>query len=251
MPASDIPGYVQGFRFNSDAANYDSVNGIFYDKAGYGERNALEITVGTPSFVTVTEEEGLTLDNTCQGLFYPAIPWEGSMILIAKPTIVGGTTHTILVILFGSATSATSNGGLWLGHASGNRNFILTTGGSVNAGTLTKTTDQMRSCGFAKSQETRKGYFTHDGVTISETTAVADNNHGGGLALGSHAGTTPNKPRSRFGNLSGVDGDAVAFSTGSSLVMFEMHFFKGNIWVDHLPEAAAFMAELRTQYGVT
>lgn len=249
----DVPGYVQGFRFKNDSEFYDSGAKVFHDLAGYGSANGLTITTGTPSFASpagANSQEGMTLDNTVQGDFLPAIPWEGTMIVAHKPAIVGATTHSMRVVLFGSATTATSNGNFTVTHNSTQRRSELTSAAGTNQSTVNKTSDAVQVVAFAKMQNTRKGYVTIDGVTVTETAAVSAANNGNGLAMGWHNGTSPNGQRARFGNLSGTIGDTVAFSTGSTVTMFEMHFYKGNPMVDNPTEFAALMAAINTDYGL-
>ena len=90
MPANTIPGYIMGHRFSDDPAYYDSTNKRFYDLAGYGPKADLKVTVGTPIFETVNGQRSVKMDNTCHGVFQPAIAWQGSAVFVLKPVYVSG-----------------------------------------------------------------------------------------------------------------------------------------------------------------
>jgi len=246
--AYEIPGYVQGFRFSDDAKYYDSTLKRFKDLAGYGETNELQIDVGTPSFVTVGGERGLTLDNTVQGSFLPSIPWHGSIILVAKASFPS-TAATLNLLIFGASATVSGNGRLYVSRSSGNRNIVCTTASAVNTQTLTESADQMRLACFSKSQETRIGYSSDDGITVNATAAVASALHGNGLAMAYRSGATADEDHIvRFGNLSGTAGDYVA--TPDTLTIFEMHFFKGVILTENLASTKNFIDSLIAKYAI-
>lgn len=249
-----VPGYVQGFRFSDDPDFYDSATKTFIDQSAYGAlhtSNNLAITTGTPAFVTdASGQRGMTLNNTVQGEFFPAIPWEGSVILAVRPHISGTGTQTTYPLLFGSASLAPSNGSFQCEFSSGSMRYKWRTPGGGNLSQIDEGDETKLVClGYATDQNTRKGYRTVDGVTITETAAVASSVHGNALAIGAHSSTVPNGAKTRFGNLSGVIGDTVA--TALSLTFFEMHFFAGNIWLASPDEAEACMTALRSKYGIT
>ena len=54
--------------------------------------------------------------------------------------------------------------------------------------------------------------------------------------------------KARFGNLSGIAGDTVA--TSNTMTMFELHFWRGCPLTDSQSSVAAFLAQLRSDYGI-
>jgi hypothetical protein len=242
MPASDIPGYVQGYRFSDDAAVYTSGTQTFIDQAGYGAD--LTITTGAPVFATVGSERFLTLDNTFHGSCKMPIPWHGSIITVIKPVRVSGGTLSRIICIFGDAVNATSNGLLWVQYNSGNRTIYWWGPNGTLSTTKTRSDDNTVAFGAAHDQETRKLYSTIDGVTVTETSAAAGTTDGNAPSM--LCGLTG----ARFGDL---DGDPAVLTAMADfyLQIAEIHFFQENIWTQYPTEAAAFMAELRTKYGVT
>jgi len=246
--AFNIPGYVQGFRFSdADLSFYDPVAKRFHDQAGYGPANALDISVGTPAFETVADQRGMILDNTVQGGFLPAIAWEGTAVVVWKPTMPDNGTSYVFV--FGSATSIASNGSIFVQRATASdyRHQIRTFGSSATA-KVDKATDALVVACLGTSQTTRKAMATEDGVTITESAAVGDNNNGNSLALGYHVSTVPNSRLVRFGNLSGTIGDTSV--TTNTVTIFEAHFFSGNPMIDAPDQVQGFLAALSSKYGI-
>lgn len=252
MSISSIPGYVQGFRFSDDSQYWDSANSRFIDQAGYGDFNGLTITAGTPSFTGSGATRGLTLDNTVQGKFLPACPWQGACIMVAQPVSYDGTTKTLMPVIFGVASSVSSNAYLRVTHASGTFIHGWTTTSSLIAAGNAYTgagNNGVKVGAFAISQETRKGYYTKDGVTVSETAAVAAANPWVGMS-GKDTARSDGQ-WARFGNISGTLGDTAILSTAHRLTIYELHFFKGNPLITDAATVAAEIAALKTQYGAT
>jgi hypothetical protein len=252
MALSDIPGYVQGWRFSDDSAFYNSGTQRFRDLAGYGALNELQIDVGTPSFVTDGGFRGMTLNNTCHGSFLPAACWQSSMILVARPIMNTGSTNSIIPFIFGNAALDVSNGLVFLQHNAGQRIFYYWSPGGTNTSTITKGGDVLTCAVFSKSQQTRKGYHSENGVSVGETAAVADNDNGNALSVtsasGAAIGVYANDNRARFGNLNAIRGNTTA--TASTMVIFEAHFFATSILSDHLAATATELAALRAAYGL-
>lgn len=252
MSISSIPGYVQGFRFSDDSQYWDSGNSRFIDQAGYGDFNGLTITAGTPAFVGSGATRGLTLDNTVQGKFLPAIPWDGACIVVMEPVSYDGTTKTLMPVILGVASSVSSNTYIGLSHASGTFTHRLATNSSqINASNAYTGAGNngVKVGAFAVSQETRKGYYTKDGVTVSETAAVAAANAWVGMAGKDTARS--DGLWARFGNISGVLDDVAILSTAHRITMYELHFFKGNPLITDAATVATEIAALKTQYGAT
>lgn len=205
----------------------------------------LRVTVGDPVFETVNGQRAVRLNNTWHGLFASPVPWEGSAIFVLKPWMVGGTTVTRWPILFGDAVTASSNGALNLVHASGARRVGWVTGSSQLSNVLQRTDDNVVVVAFAISQQTRLGYRSSDGITVSTATAPASELNGNAVAMGSA------RFGARFGNLNAVAGDTT-LETVLTLSMMEQHFYSGNILTgDNLALTAAFMAELKATYGAS
>lgn len=245
MYAFEIPNYIQGHRFSDDKLFYDAETKQFIDQAGYGERAALKITVGSPKFETVNNERALLLDNTFHGQFASPIPFQGSIVLVLKPKYTGGGANAINYIsIFGDGSTLTSNGLLYTQYASGQRRVVLQTGSARLSLTKSRTDDNAVVIAYSLDQTTQKLYCTLDGVTVQEVAPSAIRNDDGlnaSMRSGLHG--------VRFGNLSGVAGD-VAPIANLSTYMFEQHFYAGNILTESLVETKAFIDTLKEKYGI-
>lgn len=249
MAISDIPGYIQGFRFSDDAQFWDSGNSRFIDQSGYGDFNGLTITAGTPAFVGSGATRGLTLDNTVQGRFLPACPWQGCCIVVMDPDM--SANGSIYPVLFGVGASATANGKLRITRASStdyrhhwnSPNDTLATQNQYTTGDMAG----IKVGAFALSQETRKGYATKDGVTVVETGPIAAAN--GWVSMSGKDTLRSDGQWARFGNLSGTLADVTI--TTNKMTIYEMHWFKNNPLVTDLAAVATEIAALKAIYGAT
>lgn len=245
MPASNLPGYLSGHRFSDAPAHYDPVAKRFRNLSAYGARGDLQITVGNPIFETFNGQRCTRLDNTCHGVLPSPIPWEGSVVLVLKPWMVGTATTTRYPLLFGDATTAVSNGGVQVVYAGGGRRVGLATPSAQLTHNLSRNDDNCVAVAFAISQETRLGYRSTDGVTVSAAVASASATTGNACALGSGLEGV------RFGNTKGLVGDSTV-DTVLTVSMMEQHFFSENILAPaNLAATAAFLAELKAQYGAS
>lgn len=245
MPASNIPGYIMGHRFSDDAAHYDSASKRFYDKAGYGPKADLRVTTGDPIFEDVNGQRAVRLNNTWHGLFASPVPWQGSAIFVLKPWMTGGGTTVKYPILFGDEVMESSNGSLKIVFFSGARRFVWTTEAAQLENILYRTDDNVVVLAFAISQETRLGYRSSDGVTVDTIAATASTVNGNATSIGS------GQYGARFGQLSGVNGGTTE-ETVLQISFMEQHYFSENILVgDNLALTAAFIAELKAQYGAS
>jgi hypothetical protein len=234
-----------GHRFSDDPADYNGGTKRFLDKAGYGSRADLRVTVGDPVFETVNSQRAVRLNNQCHGVFASPIPWQGSAVFVLKPWMVGGATTTRYPILFGDAVTASSNGSMSVVVASGARRVGLSTPSAQLSGTLQRTDDNAVVVAYAISQETRTMQRTSDGITVTTSTGAASVTHGNAIALGSA------QFGARWGNLNAVAGDTT-LETVLTVSMMEQHYFSENILVgSNLALTAAFIAELKTQYGAS
>jgi hypothetical protein len=239
---SAVPSYVQGYRF-SDASTdfYDA--GRFKDQAGYGAAADAVVVAGTPVFATVGGHRCVKMDNTWHGGFPMPCPWQGAIVLVAKPEYVSGATLTRYCFIFGDFTTASANGNLNAQHFSGQRRFALATPSAVLNPILSRSNNDLVVVGFGHDQETRKLYSTIDGVSIAETSAASGTTSGNSVALSSaQVGV-------RFGDLNNSASDLTEL-TDMYLHLFEVHFFSENIWRRYPAEAASMMAAIRTQYGL-
>lgn len=241
-----LEGYVQGYRFSDAGGFYDAAQKRFLDQAGYGALNDLTIDTGTPVFQTVGAARGMVLDNTVQGSFLPATPWQGTLIVAWKPVMTAN--GTLYPFLFGGAASAPSNGTLRIVRSTATLYYHrLTTAGGLTV-TLSRSSETAVVAAFTTSQSAAAGYATEDGVTIT-TVAGTQDLHGNRYAIGHHTGPNLHSHRARFGNLSGVIGDVAA--TANSCILFEFHAIQGNPFADaRAAEAQAFLAALRARIGV-
>lgn len=242
--AFNIPGYVQGHRFLDDPQYYDATEQRFKDLAGFDHLgNGLRITAGSPVFETVGAHRGIRLNNTFHGSFKSPIPWMGSVILVIKPTYVSGSTLVRSPYIFGDFTTINSNGVIQIVHFSGSRRVAFATGSVVLSMDRQRNDNNLVVVAFALDQQTQKAYATVDGVTVAESAAAA------GTTTGSAAAISGGLSGVRFGNLNNIVGDLTELSDFYCGV-YEHHFFSGNILTESLPATAAFMARLRTKYGV-
>jgi hypothetical protein len=241
----EVPSYVQGYRFSDESEIfYDAATKTFRDLAGYGARADLAITAGSPVFATVNERRGVTLDNTFHGRFNMPIPWMGSVVAVLKPEYVSGGTLSRYPLLFGdNLGTLSSNGQMRLGHFSGARSVNWTTPSAVLNAAQSRNDNNLVVVGFATDQETRKGYATSNGITVTETGPVAGTTNGNGPAVGSA------QFGARFGDMDGQPANLTQI-TDFFCHMFELHFFAENIWVAHQAKAQSLMTALRTKYGV-
>ena len=251
MAVSDIPNYLQGFIFSDASASYwDSGNSKFLDQAGYGGYNDLFITAGTPTFDTLNSQKGIILDNTCQGKFILPIQWEGALITVMRPIM--SSNATLYPVIQGQASTVTSNATVRMVRSTGsnyNHRIVTATVTLVCVATYTTgTPSDAKVVAYSTSQQTRKGYVTDDGITVTESGPVSASDTGDLCGMSGGRLTTENGMWARFGNISGVKG-SVAVST-NTMAMYEMHFFKGNPLVDNATEVQAVIAELKTKYGI-
>src|SRR5690606_20886268 len=159
---------------------------------------------------------------TVQGHFLIPIPWEGACILVAKPSMsANGTLYPVIV---GASPTVTSNGTIRIVRVTaGDYRYRLSPFGGASP-EVAATDDSLQVVAFSASRETRKGYATSDGITVTESGPVAPAVNGNGVALGYASGQDYTAHKARFGNVSGVLGDTVA--TGNTMTIFELHFFK-------------------------
>ncbi|WP_425070634.1 hypothetical protein [Sagittula sp. S175] len=244
----DIPNYRAGFRFSDESEDYYNGSDTFHDLAGYGPFAALEITAGTPAFVTdASGQRGMTLDNTCQGQFRQPIAWEGTIIAIMKASM--GTNGFLYPLIFGGSGPIVNNGRLQVQRInSASYRYQFSSASASQFGGVNTADSNVIAVALGLSQETREGYGTEDGTTITTTTAIADDNFGNKVSPAFYTGPTFDGHFVRFGNLSGTLADTVA--TSNTMTIFEAHFFGGNPIIDSPTEVQAALAALRARYGV-
>jgi len=243
--AFDIPGYVQGFRFSDDERFFYTAAGRFRDLAGYDHLgNGCQVVRGTPTFAPVNGNTALLLDNTCHLEFLPSIPWEGSVLIAGKPTSNAGASKYLL--LFGDRVQANTNGRMTLQRFQAGRSIGISTSGTGITETKNGNDDALVAA-FSLSQQTRKAYSTQDGVSVKEAVPVPAAANGNGLSLGTTNSSDNQGVKARLGVLLGNDSDLSA-QTDVFLHIWELHFWKGNVLVDHLPAAKAFIERLVAKY---
>lgn len=243
--AFEVPGYMQGYRFSDESEEYyDAASKTFHDQAGYGAKSGLSIHTGSTVFDTLDSHRGVKLDNTFHGSFQMPIPWQGSVVAVMRPELLTSGTHNSYPLIFGDASSISSNGKLHLSHFSGRRRLAWGTPSGGLSAVDDRTDDLMRVFSASLDQLTRKSYVTNDGSTVTEATATASTTTGNAVAVESAI------TGARFGELKGISGN-VTLETDLVVRMYEMHFFASNIWTNHATKAAAFMTSLREKYGVS
>lgn len=238
----EIPGYVQGHRFSSAKEFYDPVSKRFKDLAGYDHLgNGLTINLGDPIFETINGQVGLKLNNSFHGFFRSAIPWMGMMLAVLKPTFLSGSTLTRYLHLYGDAITPSSNGNLKIIHSSGARIVRLSTSGDVLQVSASRNDNNTVVVACAFDQQTRKGYVTTDGITVTEVAGPVSALNGNSIGLG--AGLAG----ARFGNLTGTAGDQTPL-TDLFCYAFEQHFYKGNPLITDLATVKSAIDRLKVKY---
>lgn len=243
--AYDVPGYVQGHRFSDEADYYDSVNQRFYDISGFNRfGNHVEKVVGTPVFANrgSNSRRGLYLDNTNHWQFPHACPWMGSGLIVAELSFVTSGTTSFYPHIFGDAATVSSNAQIRGGHFSGSTTINLAGPNAALAQSSAWPNNTLGIFAWSRNQEDRISRITRDGITVTATAPLAAATNGNSIGM---AG----QPRCRLGNLSGIDGNTTASTTGT-LHLFEQHFWKGDVLRDNLPELKAFIDTLKAHYGI-
>lgn len=242
--AFDIPGYVQGHRFLDDPLYYDAATQRFKDLAGYDHLgNGLTIDAGAPVFETVNGNRGLRLNNTFHGKFRCPIPWTGFMVVVLKPMFISGGTLLRYPLLFGDAVIQSTNAQLQVLHFSGARRVGLLSPSNQLQVLTSRNDNNLVVLAMGTDQQTRKGYYSVDGVTVVESGPIAPSTHGSAIAMHSAASSMV-----RFGNMSGVAGDTAEVAD-LYCHYYEHHFFDGNILTGALAKTKEFMDRLKVQYG--
>jgi hypothetical protein len=194
----------------------------------------------------------LLLENSVQGKFLPATPWQGALVTVIQSDISTNGKY-IYPMLWSTANTITANGNLALLRATSSdfRIYLRTYGASaVLFPPVASDQSQVWVAAFELNQGTAKGSVTLDGVAITETAAQNVSINGNRLAIGFSSGPQGGEEDQfvRFGNTSGVLGDTAPISDTATI--FESHFYKGTPLQDNPTEVAAFLAELRAKYGV-
>jgi len=251
MAISDLPGYVQGYKFTDSAAFYNSTDKYFIDQAGYSNFPAsrLEITTGTPSFVDVNSARGMVRDNTVQGYLNPFPMWHGSLIIVMGAPSRFSTNGSMYPLIGGSNATVTSNQSIryWRVGASDYRHRLQGGGGLVNT---TKGDDAIYATCIAGDQENRQAVAVEADGTRTAQTPVADNNkavqffHYIAAASDRDYGT-----RMRFGNIVGTKGNTAAFPNGDSMIICELHFFNSILTDVPTTDVETELTALEAIYG--
>lgn len=245
-----LPNLVQSYVFGDDSAYYNSTDGYFIDQAGYSALPAsrLEITEGTPNFVTVNSVDGLELDNTVQGFFNCPNLWgQGSLIVVMGAPGTYSTNGSLYPVIGGGVTSVTGNTGiryLRVGAADYRARAFAPSGGTADE---TNSDDGIYATVHQFDQEDRLMRAMGEDGTVHSGSAVADNNRG---TEGWHDVGTPSNgytERQRFGNLSGVQGNTTA--TSNTMIICELHYFDDLLLDGDTSDIEAALAQLNTIYG--
>ena len=253
MAMTDIPGYIMGHRFSDDAADYDSVNKLWYDKSPYAGRGTdVIVTAGDPAAHVATvaaanNRRGVFLNNLWHAKMRCPVPWMGSCIVVLKPqTTSGTTTRTRYIALFGDSVTASANGNLSVVYFGGNRRVQLTTASAQLTLNPSRTDENARVHAFAVDQSTRMMYSSENGSTVTTATAPASTTNGNAVALAAaNVGV-------RIGNTNAVAGDSATDLSDFGAYLFEWHWFRTNILVGApLSQVATEIAALKTFYGAS
>lgn len=236
MPASDVPGWQLGYRFN--AANYSS--GEFADLTG-GD-NPMVVLNGSPVLETVDTYEGVKLDNTWNARFWHPNSWQGTVLLVARLTRVAGGTLVRYPIGFYRDGASGSNSRMIAIFAGSDRRVQLTSGGGRVAGPALLTDSVIGPLALCLDQTRQNTFATLDGVTVTSGTADTGTTNGSLHMVGS------NEDGAHFGALTGDTSDTTADSA-VNIHFFEMHFFEANPLEDAATELQDFLTELASDYA--
>lgn len=249
--AHDIPGYIQGYRMAPDPEFYDPSAAEFIDLAGYGHLgNNLRLNLGTPVFANLgaNSRKGLLFDNSCHWQNHLAIPWEGSMLVVFRPTLVSAAV-TLNPMVVGSGAVSVSPKWTVSRNSGVNATALVGSSASLSRSISGLTSGSIAIAAWSTSQEDRKFYSTQDGVTVTGTSALAGTTNGVGPAMGSGGGTLERSRYTRWGNNNGTFDDVTPNAT-DYLHLFETHFWRGDVLNDNPVELAAFIARLKAYYGI-
>lgn len=237
MPASDVPGYVLGYRFNN--ANLSAT--AFAEQSGYGA--PVTSLNGTPTVETVDGHEGVRLDNTWHGQFWHPNSWSGTVLTVSRAERVNSGTLTKQVISFCNDGLSGNTGKMQTVFVGVARNVQMVSDGGDRAGIVDLTDSTIGAAALCHDQIRREGIASSDGSSIeSGGTTGTITTHGRENAMRSNAGGA------YIGALTGNTGNTTV-DTSVILHLFELHFFEGNPIRDSSTELAAFFSELATAYS--
>lgn len=241
MPASDVPGWQLGYRFN--AANYSG--GEFTDLTGYG--NPMQDLNGTPIFETVDGHDGVKLDNTWHARFWHPNAWQGTVVLALRMERLAGGTITKFIADFNRSSGSGTAGRMLVTFSGNDRRVQLTSSGARTAGpeiigVAGLGVGSLGEVALCQDQIRQNTFSTLDGVTVNSGTADSGTTNGNLHSMGS----TPDG--AYFGSLLGDIANTTA-QTDVGIHVFEMHFFEANPIQDAATELQGFLAELATAYA--
>lgn len=255
----NVPGYVMGHRYCSDARFYDAARNRFIDTAGYGDLDQHQVPMaGAPRFSLhgPNNREGLLLDNANPWWVACPTPWEGCVVAVVK-THIPTPFSTLRWWNVGNNPTLGQNAGMTLFNDNTGQ---IGLGGSTPGGLVWPTVripDGIISViGWQADQEMRTLSTTKDFVTVLTSAPAAAQASGRPAAIGgaAYAGNVgllgdPRIKMERLGNnlASGAIGDYTANATDYMWV-FERHYFKGVPMRTNLAELKAFADSLVTYY---
>ena len=248
MAISDLPGYIQGYKFQDTASTYNSTGKYFIDQAGYSDFPAsrIEITDGTPNFVAVNSTTGLELNNEVQGFLNVPIKWGGSCIMVWGAPSRMGTNGSIFPIICGANATETGNGLFYLNRVTSlNYRHYGRTAGGVSTAYNQQGDDAIYATCISIDQEDRITKGMDAGGTIVSGATVGDTNVG--IVLNSTVENGDYGMRDRFGNLSGGMPDVVA--TSNTMIICELHFFSGVLTDAPTTDVETELTALEVIYG--
>jgi len=253
----DIPGWVSGFRFDdTDPLAYDATNQKFIDQAGFGAFRSGNATLraGTPLFAGVGpySRRGLKLDNSNQWDLPNSMAWEGTLLIAFSPVCPSAPTLAHNIFVGNKTALVSSNARAFVQKASGVINLRLTGAAASAAVTSAAITNaSIAVAAMSVNQQDRILRVTLDGVTVTASSALADDNTGQKLAWSGGAVPTPTDLSAMFlrmGNNSGTIGDTTANAT-DYIYMLEAHQFTGDVLTTDLSKVADAIAERKAYYG--
>ncbi len=235
MAASDVPGWIQGYRFN----NANLSGGEFAELSGLGD--PITTRTGTPTIeIPAGTEEALLLDNTWHGGFMPPNQGQGTCGVAIRVTSLDASTQKRYPIIYSGDGLSGDARRMVVSYFSGSTSVYTTSISSVNTPIATISSGVNR-IGMSMRQSNRKLSTILNAGSISATSPQSDDINGLKMAVGSAQGVI----------LGAITGSSANTTLEASLDihLYELHYFDGFPMDNHATELATFFAELGTTYN--
>jgi len=257
MAISDLPGYVQGYKFTDSPAFYDSTNKYFIDQAGFSANPAsrAEVAVGSPTFIDVNAARGWQLDNTCHAYFNCPVAQVGSIIAVMgwPGWVTAGTENATVLHNNGSYGNFAGTPKLYIQHSSGQHNHKLWLPSGVSSAGFNYGDRNIYATAFSVNPtigEKRVEAMDAAG-TVADGGTVSDNQIGLTWVGGTTGYEVPGTSTYRqiIGAVSADPASQTVVASGNYPVLCELHFFTGNLTDAPTTAVEAELTALEVIYG--